>query len=110
MCVFSSHTFWSSSLDVPVGSNRKVTGFFIHLSEVRALIFLARRIQPFLSLDCEVEFNLCTNDIIVLHALGIFILFFSFLVRKSRLPGSNSRPIVSEGYEVPLSYRGDRLY
>ena len=43
-----------------------------------------------------------------------FILFFiflrsSFLVRKSRLPGSNSRPNVSEGYEVPLSYRGDRL-
>ena len=27
---------------------------------------------------------------------------------KSRLPGSNSRPNVSEGYEVPLSYRGDR--
>ena len=34
------------------------TGFFIHLlSAVRALIFLARRIQPFLSLvDREVEF------------------------------------------------------
>ena len=32
----------------------------------------------------------CTNDLIV-------------------LPGSNSRPNVSEGYEVPLSYRGDRL-
>ena len=25
------------------------------------------------------------------------------------MPGSNSRPNVSEGYEVPLSYRGDRL-
>ena len=25
---------------------------------------------------------LCTNDLIVLHPLGIFILFFSFLVRK----------------------------
>ena len=24
------------------------------------------------------------------------------------MPGSNSRPNVSEGYEVPLSYRGDR--
>ena len=24
------------------------------------------------------------------------------------MPGSNSRPKVSEGYEVPLSYRGDR--
>ena len=51
---------------------------------------------------------LCTNDLIVLHPLGILILFFRFLVRKSRLPGSNSRPNVSEGYEVPLSYRGDR--
>ena len=47
------------------------TGFFIHLlSAVRALIFLARRIQPFLSLvDREVEF---CNDLIVLHPLGIF--------------------------------------
>ena len=26
------------------------------------------------------------------------------------MPGSNSRPNVSEGYEVPLSYRGDRHY
>ena len=25
------------------------------------------------------------------------------------MPGSNSRPNVSEGYEVPLSYRGDRV-
>ena len=29
-------------------------------------------------------------------------------MKKSRLAGSNSRPNVSEGYEVPLSYRGDR--
>ena len=36
--------------------------FLIHLlSAVRALIFLARRIQPFLSLvDCEVEFRVLT--------------------------------------------------
>ena len=110
--MFSSHSFWtSSSLDVPTGVTPEEghKGFFIHLlSAVRALIFLARRIQPFLSLvDREVEF-LCTNDLIVLNPLGIFILFFSFLVRKSCLPGSNSRPNVSEGYEVPLSYRGDR--
>ena len=52
---------------------------------------------------------LCTNDLTVLHLLGIFISFFCFSVRKSRLPGSNSRPNVSDGYEVPLSYRGDRL-
>ena len=38
------------------------TGFFIHLlSAVRALIFIARRIQPFLSLvDREVEFCVLT--------------------------------------------------
>ena len=62
VCVFSSHSFWtSSSLDViPAGVTQEKgrTGFFIHLSSaVRALIFLARRIQPFLSLvDREVVF------------------------------------------------------
>ena len=54
VCVFSSHSFWtSSSLDVPAGVTQEEghTGFFIHLlSAVRALIFLARRIQPFLFL------------------------------------------------------------
>ena len=64
VCVFSSHSFWtSSSLDVPAGVTQEEghTGFFIHLlSAVRALIFLARRIQPFLSLvDREVEFCVC---------------------------------------------------
>ena len=61
VCVFSSHSSWtSSSLDVPAGVTQEEghTGFLIHLfSAVRALIFLARRIQPFLSLvDREVEF------------------------------------------------------
>ena len=65
MCVFSSHSFWtSSSLDVPAGVTQEEghTGFLIHLlSAVRALIFLARRIQPFLSLvDREVEFCVLT--------------------------------------------------
>ena len=60
VCVFSSLPFWtSSSLDVPAGVTQEEgrTGFSIHLlSAVRALIFLARKIQPFLSLvDCEVE-------------------------------------------------------
>ena len=76
--VFSSHSFWtSSSLDVPAGVTQEEghTGF-LHLSAVRALIFLARRIQPFLSLvDREVKF-LCTNDLIVLHPLGIFFIYF----------------------------------
>ena len=42
-------------------TSRGHTGFLIHLSAVRALIFLARRIQPFLSLDDrEVEFCVLT--------------------------------------------------
>ena len=63
--VFSSHSFWtSSSLDVPAGVTQEEghTEFLIHLlSAVHALIFLARRIQPFLSLvDREVEFYVLT--------------------------------------------------
>ena len=66
VCVFSSHPFWtSSSLDVPAGVTQEEghTGFLIHLpSAVRALIFVARRIQPFLSLvDREVDFCVLTN-------------------------------------------------
>ena len=66
VCVFSSHPFWtSSSLDVPAGVTQEEghTGFLTHLpSAVRALIFVARRIQPFLSLvDREVEFCVLTN-------------------------------------------------
>ena len=66
LCVcFSSRLMWtSSSLDVPAGVTQEEghTGFLIHLpSAVHALIFLARRIQPFLSLvDREVEFCVLT--------------------------------------------------
>ena len=83
LLLFSSHSFWtSSSLNVPAGVTQEEghTGFLIHLlSAVRALIYLARRIQPFLSLvDREVEFCVRTNDLIVLHPLGIFFFFFFF--------------------------------
>ena len=46
----------------PGSHRRKVTGFLIHLlSAMRALRFLARRIQPFLALvDREVEFCVLT--------------------------------------------------
>ena len=66
VCVLSSHSFWTSSpLDVAAGVTQEEghTGFLIiHLlSAVRALIFLARRIQPFLYLvDREVEFCVLT--------------------------------------------------
>ena len=64
--VFYSHSFWtSSSLDVPAGVTQEeghTAVFLIHLlSAVRALIFRARRIQPFFSLlDGEVEFCVLT--------------------------------------------------
>ena len=62
LCVFSPHSFWTSnSLDVPAGVTQEEgrTGFLMHLlSAVRALIVLARRNQPFLSLvDRQVMAN-----------------------------------------------------
>ena len=55
-------------MDGPAGVTQEEgnTGFSIHLlSAVLALIFLARRIQPFLSLvDREVEFNRSTADLL----------------------------------------------
>ena len=58
-----THTFWTS-MNVPAGVTQEEghTEFLIHLlSAARALIFLARRIQPFLSLvDREVEFCVLT--------------------------------------------------
>ena len=72
--VFSSHSFWTL-MDVPAGVTQEEghTGFFIYLlSAVHALLFLARRIQPFLSLvDREIEFCVLTL-LIVLHPLSIF--------------------------------------
>ena len=61
LCFLPIHSGRTSSpLDVPAGVTQEEghTGFLIHLlSAVLALIFLARRIQPFLSLvDREVEF------------------------------------------------------
>ena len=81
VCVFSSHSFWtSSSLDVPAGVTQEEghTGFLIYLlSAVRALIFLARRIQPFLSLvNREVEFCVLT----IVSTRWAFLVFLVFLV------------------------------
>ena len=64
-------------VDVPAGVTQEEghTGFLIHLPfAVLPFIFIARRIQPFLSLvDREVEM-LCTNELlIVLHLLGIYL-------------------------------------
>ena len=66
-------------MDIPAGVTQEEghTGFLIHLlSAVHALLFLARRIQPFLSLvDREVESCVLTI-LIVLRPLGIFIFVF----------------------------------
>ena len=75
------------SVDVPAGVTQEEgwTGF-VHLpSAVLAFIFLARRIQPFLSLvDREVEFvYLCTNDLVVLRLLGFLLFLYFFSVRKN---------------------------
>ena len=70
MCFVLLCFFFPSILDIKfVGRTSRGlqeeghTGFLIHLpSAVRALIFVARRIQPFLSLvDREVEFCVLTN-------------------------------------------------
>ena len=92
VCVFSSHSFWtSSSLDVPAGVTQEEghTGFLIHLlSAVRALIFLARRIQPFLSLfDREVEFCVLTIKSFSTRWAFLFLFFTFFLVRKILFAG-----------------------
>ena len=76
--MFSSHSFWtSSSLDVPAGVTQEEghTGFLVHLlSAVRALIFLARRIQSFLSLvDREAEF--CVQQFDRSPPVGHFYLY-----------------------------------
>ena len=66
-------------MDVPAGVTQEEghTGFLIHLlSAVRALIFLARRIQPFLSLvDREVEFCVLTMSLPVGHFVFVFLFF-----------------------------------
>ena len=79
VCVVFPFILDDGLVDVPAGATQKEghTGFLIHLpSAVLALMFLARRIQPFLSLvDREVEF-LCTNESIVLHVLRHLFFFF----------------------------------
>ena len=106
MCVFFSHSFWtSSSLDVPAGVTQEEghTEFLIHLlSAVRALIFSREGFShSFPSSTVKSNFVLCTNDLIVLHPLGIFILFFSFLVRKIPYVHVNPRKYI---FSIFLSY------
>ena len=67
-------------MDVPAGVTQEEghTGFLIHLlSAVHALIFLARRIQPFLSLvDREVEFCVLTIQSFSTRWVFLFFIFW----------------------------------
>ena len=76
----------------PGSHMRKVTHDFTVLLRCMTFIFLARRIQPFLSLvDREVEF-LCTNNLIVIHFLGIIIYLVSKIKTKNKnYPGKGIR-------------------
>ena len=108
--LFSSHLFWSpSSLGIPAGVTQEEghTGFLIHLpSAVYAFIFLARRIQPFLSLvGREVEF--C-----VLHSLGVFFVFCFFFSEKNPFYWDRTHfPTCQKvTWLSPLSYRATGWY
>ena len=64
VCVVISFILDVRLVDVPAGVTQEEdhTGFFIHLPCLDLLIFLARRIQPFLFLvDREVKFCVLTN-------------------------------------------------
>ena len=90
LCVFFSLVLDVRLVDVPAGVTQEEghKGFLIHLpSAVLAIIFLARRIQLFISLvDREVEF-------IVLHLdlLGVFLFCF-FLRGKIPAIGPRTEP------------------
>ena len=79
VCVVFAFILDVRLVDVTAGVTKEKghTGFLIHLpSAVLASTFLARRVQPSLSfVDREVKF-LCTNELIVLHLLGIFLFLF----------------------------------
>ena len=81
VCVVISFILDVRLVDAPAGVTQEEghTGF-LHLSfAVLALIFIASRIQPSLSLvEREVEVSVPTNKI-VLHLLGMIILFYLFI-------------------------------
>ena len=67
VCVFFPFILDVRLVDVPAGITHEEghTGFLIHLlSAVLALIFLARRIQPFLSLEYKLEYLSPVEDLI----------------------------------------------
>ena len=87
----------------PGSHRRKITPDFSSTFLLRRmpLFFLREGFSRFFP-SSTVKSKLSTNDLIVLHSLGIFIFyFFIFLVSKNpTCRDSNSCPNVSEGYEV----------
>ena len=64
-------------VDAPAGvtQEKSYTGYLHFPSAELALIFIARRIQPSLSL-VEREVELCIHESIVLHLLGMIYIFY----------------------------------
>ena len=110
VCVFSSHSFWtSSSLDVPaeVTQEEGHTGVFHSPSFCGACLNFSREKDSaicFLRRPCSR--NLCTNDLIVLHSLDIFI-YFIFCEKSLVYRHRTHVPTCQKVTRLPLSYRGD---
>ena len=103
VCVLSSHLFWTSGLVCGYASVTREKGHtgFLHLSSaVLALIFVARRIQPFLSLINRDSRMLCTNELIVPPFLGHFSLYFVFFCEEKS-------QFVRDFTEIRTLHRGD---
>ena len=86
LCVVMSFILDARFVDVPAGVTQKEgrTGFLHLPSAVLSLIFLARRIQPFLSLvDRDVEFCVLTIQSFSTCWAFIFYFFYFFCEEKS---------------------------
>ena len=82
MCVVIPFILDLRLVDVPAGATQEEghTGFLHLPSAVLALVFLARRIRPFLSLvDREVEFRVLTNQSFFTCWAYFFYVFYFFL-------------------------------
>ena len=111
--MFSSHLFWTSGLsDVPAGVTQEGghTGFLNHLpSAVRALCFLARRIQPLLSVVDREDVEFCVLTIKLFSTCWAFLFVCFFSPEKSQLPGFDlTSQRVRRFRSYQLNYRGER--
>ena len=86
VCVVIPFILDVGRVDAPAGVTKEEGhAGFLHLpSAALALIFIAIRIQLFLSLvDREVEFRVVTNYVVVLHLLGnLFYFYFPFICEE----------------------------